>query len=102
MLANRADLASVELPFLSIGELRAGPEPVSGSSASPTGAFSRRNELRRSLSSRSSSCSLWSGVTSGSSSRGALGLGQLRFELGDSLAEHRYLVLFLQLHELFL
>ena len=41
VLANRTDPESIELPFLSIGELRAGSEPVSGSSASPTGAFFR-------------------------------------------------------------
>ena len=28
VLANRADIASIEVPFLGIGELRAGPEPV--------------------------------------------------------------------------
>jgi len=47
VLANRADFAAIELSFLSVGELRAGPEPVSGISASPTGAVSRRNKLRR-------------------------------------------------------
>jgi len=34
VLANGADLAYVQLPSLSIGELRADPEPVFGSSAS--------------------------------------------------------------------
>ena len=104
VLANRADLASVELPFLSIGELPVGPEPMSGCSASPTDAFSWRNELPRSLSSRSCSCSSWSGVTTGSGSGrcGAPCLGQLSLELGDSLAEHCYVFLFLQLRKLFL
>jgi len=89
VLANRTDLASVELPFSALDSLAsAGPKPMSGSSASPTGAFSCRNELHRSLSSHSCSCSLWSGVTSGSSRCGALCLGQFNFELGDSLAEH--------------
>jgi len=46
VLANRADLASIELLFLGVGEFRAGREPVSGVSASLTGAFSWRNELR--------------------------------------------------------
>ena len=41
MLANRADSATTELPFLSVGELRAGTEPVSpGISASATGGGS--------------------------------------------------------------
>jgi len=40
VLANRADSATIELPFLSVGELRAGTEPVSGISASPTGGGS--------------------------------------------------------------
>ena len=101
VIANRADLASVELSFLSIGELRAGPEPMFGSSASPRD---------RSLSSRSCSCTWWSYVTSesgsgsgsGSGRCGALCLDQLRFDLRNSLAEHRYLVLFLQLRKLFL
>ena len=53
VLANRADRASIELPFLGIGELRACPEPVSGISTTPTGAFLRRNELRCSLPIRS-------------------------------------------------
>jgi len=56
VLANRADSATIELLFLSAGELRAGPEPVSGISESPTGTISRRNKLRRSLSSRSCGC----------------------------------------------
>jgi len=104
VLANRADLASVVLSFLSIGDLRAGSEPMSGSSASPIGAFTWRNVLRRSLSSRS----WWSGVTSGSVSGsrsgrcGALCLDQLSFELGDSTAEQSYLVFFLQLRKLLL
>ena len=34
VLANRADLVSIELPFLGIGEIRAGPKPVSGISTS--------------------------------------------------------------------
>jgi len=34
VLANRADSATMEFSFLSVGELRAGPEPVSGVSAS--------------------------------------------------------------------
>ena len=38
----------------------------------------------------------------GLSRRGAPSLSQLSFELGDSFSEHRYLVLFLQLSELFL
>ena len=49
VLANPADFAAIELSFLSVGELRAGPEPVSRVFASPTGAVSRRNKLRRSL-----------------------------------------------------
>jgi len=49
VLANRADSATIDLSFLSVGELRAGPEPVCGISAFPTGAVFRRNKLRRSL-----------------------------------------------------
>jgi len=39
VLTNRANLASIELLFLSVRELRTDPEPVSGISASPTGVF---------------------------------------------------------------
>lgn len=54
VLANRTDPTSIKLSFLSV-ELRAGPEAVSEISASPTGAFFRRNKLRLSRSSRSCS-----------------------------------------------
>jgi len=78
VLANRA---SVELPLLSTGQLRAGSEPVSGSSASTTGGFSRWNELPQS--SRFCSCSWWSGVASRSSRCGALCESETRFPVVD-------------------
>ena len=99
---NPSDVATIELLFLSVGELRAGPQPVSGISASPKCAFSRRNKLRRSRSSRSCGCSWKSDGSAGRGRCGALHLGQMGFKFSDSLGERRCLVLLLQLCELFL
>ena len=101
-LANPTDSATIELALLSVGELRAGPVLVSGISTSPTGAFPRRNKLRRSRSSRSCNCPWKSGIKSGLSRCRALRLGQMSFKFSDSLDERRCLVPFLQLCELFL
>jgi len=102
VLANPTDFATMELSFLSIGELRAGPEPVSGISASPTGAFSWRNEFCRSRFSRCCGCPWKSGISVGRGRCGAFRFGQMSFKLSDSLGKRRYLVLFLQLRKLFL
>ena len=81
--ANPTDFAAIELSFLSVRELRAGSEPVSGISATPTGAFSWRNHLCRSRSSRSCSCSWKSDIKSGRHGRcGTLCLSQMSFKLG--------------------
>jgi len=102
VLANRTDFTTIELLFLSVGELWEGPEPVSGISASPTGASFWRNELCRSRSSRSCGCPCKSGIRGRHGRCGALRLGQMSFKLGDSLGKRHCLVLFLELRELFL
>ena len=94
VLANRTDSATIDLSLFSIGELRADPEPVSGISASPTGAFSRRNKLRWSRSSRSIGCPWNSGISGGRGRCGAVRLSQMSFKLSDSLDQRRCLSFF--------
>ena len=96
VLANRADSATIELSFLSVEELRVGPESVSGISVFRTGAIFRRNKLRRSRFSCSCGCPWKSGIKSGLGRCRTLRLGQMSFKFCDSLGERRCLVLFLQ------